>query len=153
MRAIEVCRTPVLGGRVQVCDRCDHTEVVYHSCRNRHCPLCQCLSQAKWIEGRMERLLPSYLGRYTHRVGLSNQRLLGLTDEGVHFRTRGKATATLSPDDFIHRFLQHVLPDRFVKIRHYGLTLSLEYEFRQAAFDRLKSDVLGRIVLVTDRDD
>ena len=62
-----------------------------------------------------------YLGRYTHRVGLSNQRLLGLTADGVHFRTRGEATATLSPDEFIHRFVQHVLPPGFVKIRHYGL--------------------------------
>jgi hypothetical protein len=286
MRAIEVCRTPVLGGRVEVCDRCGHQEVSYGSCRNRHCPACQSLSQAKWIENRMERLLPTdyfhvvftvpddllnglilrnrelffdllfqagsqtllelgadpkrlgaqlgftcvlhtwtrdlrfhahlhcivtggglnrdgdrwlrppspdylfpgkvlgklfrgkltdsivdahqsgdlelsaelkapgafarlkdklyntkwvayckepfagpeqvfrYLGRYTHRVGLSNQRLLALTDEGVLFRTRGDATVTLAPDDFIHRFLQHVLPDGFVKIRHYGLMAS-----------------------------
>jgi hypothetical protein len=288
MRAIEVCRTPVLGGRVEVCDRCGHQEVFYGSCRNRHCPTCQSLSQARWIEGRMERLLPTdyfhvvftvpdvllnglilrnrerffdllfaagsqtllelaadprrlgaqlgitcvlhtwtrdlrfhvhlhcivtggglhpdgdrwsparegylfpakvlgslfrgkltaslaaayqagtldlsgacaplaepkvfarlrdqlyrtnwvayckqpfagpeqvfrYLGRYTHRVGLSNQRLLALSDQGVHFRTRGQATATLPPDEFIHRFLQHVLPTGFVKIRHYGLMAS-----------------------------
>jgi len=285
MRAIEVCRTPVLGGRVEVCDRCGHQEVFYGSCRNRHCPTCQSLSQARWIENRMQRLLPTdyfhvvftvpdellngiilrnrerffdllfaagsqtllelgadpkrlgaqlgitcvlhtwtrdlrfhahlhcivtggglhqdgdrwlharegylfpakvlgklfrgklmaslaaahqagglvlpdeladpktfaqlrdqlykkswvayckepfagpeqvfrYLGRYTHRVGLSNQRLLALTDEGVHFRTRGEATATLAPEQFIHRFLQHVLPTGFVKIRHYGLMAS-----------------------------
>jgi len=59
MRAIEVCRTQVLGGRVEECDRCGHREVFYGSCRNRHCPTCQSLSQAKWIEGRMERLLPT----------------------------------------------------------------------------------------------
>lgn len=289
MRAIEVCRTPVLGGRVEVCDQCAHREVFYGSCRNRHCPTCQSLSQARWIENRMERLLPTdyfhvvftvpdnllngliqrnrelffdllfqagsqtllelgadpkrlgaqlgatcvlhtwtrdlrfhvhlhcivtggglhangdrwlrpgsqdflfpkdvlsalfsrkllallaeankegrlafsgscaeladpkafarwkdrlyktkwiayckkpfagpeqvfrYLGRYTHRVGLSNQRLLELSDEGVRFRTKGEKTATLAPDEFVHRWLQHVLPNRFVKIRHYGLMAS-----------------------------
>jgi hypothetical protein len=285
MRAIETCRTPVLGGRVDVCDQCGEAQVVYHSCRNRHCPTCQSLSQARWIEGRMRRLLPTdyfhvvftvpddllngiilrnrelffdllfaagsrtllelgadperlgaqlgitivlhtwtrdlrfhahlhcivtggglhpdgdrwlraregylfpvrvlsklfrgkllaslsaahaagqldlsgpcadlaeprafarlkdqlyktnwvayakkpfagpeqvfrYLGRYTHRVGLSNQRLVDLTDDGVTFRTRGDATACLPPDQFIGRFLQHVLPRGFVKIRHFGL--------------------------------
>jgi hypothetical protein len=285
MRAIEACRTPVLGGRVEVCEQCGQAQVVYHSCRNRHCPTCQSMSQARWIEGRLRRLLPTsyfhvvftipdellngiilqnrelffglffaagsqtllelgadpkrlgaqlgitsvlhtwtrdlrfhahlhcivtggglhpdgdqwlstpryflfpvkvlsklfrgkllaafdaayragqlslqgtcealqdpkafarlrdklyktewisyakepfagpeqvfrYLGRYTHRVGLSNQRLLDLTDEGVLFRTKGDATALLPPDQFIGRFLQHVLPRRFVKIRHYGL--------------------------------
>ena len=288
MRAISVCRTPVLGGRVEVCDQCGHQEIFYGSCRNRHCPTCQSLSQARWIENRLERLLPtdyfhvvftvpdellngiilrnrelffdllfkagsqtllelgadpkrrgaqlgitcvlhtwtrdlrfhahlhcivtggglnadgdrwlsaregylfpakvlaklfrgklmaslvaayqagklalsgscaeladpkafarlkgqlyktnwvayckkpfagpaqvfSYLGRYTHRVGISNHRLIDLSDEGVHFRTRGEATATLAPDEFIHRFLQHVLPSGFVKIRHYGLMAS-----------------------------
>jgi hypothetical protein len=285
MRAIEVCRTPVLGGRVEVCDRCGHQEVFYGSCRNRHCPTCQSLSQARWIENRMQRLLPTdyfhvvftvpddllnglilrnrelffdllfkagsqtllelgadpkrlgaqlgltcvlhtwtrdlrfhahlhcivtggglhpdgdrwvyarqdylfpakvlgslfrgklmaslaaanevgglvlpdelkppksfarlrdrlyktswvayckkpfagpaqvfgYLGRYTHRVGISNHRLLALSGEGVHFRTRGDRTCTLPADQFIHRFLQHVLPDGFVKIRHYGLMAS-----------------------------
>ncbi len=59
MRAIEVCRTPVLGGRVEVYDRCGHQEVFYGSCRNRHCPTCQSLSQARWIENRLERLLPT----------------------------------------------------------------------------------------------
>jgi hypothetical protein len=285
MRAIEACRTPVLGGRVEVCDRCGLAQAVYHSCRNRHCPNCQSLRQARWIEGRLRRLLPidyfhvvftvpdellngiilrnrelffdllfaagsqtlltlgadpkrlgaqlgativlhtwtrdlrfhahlhcivtggglhpdgdrwiparqdylfpvkvlsklfrgkllaslnaayraeeltldgaceplrdpkhfarlkdqlyktewvsyakkpfagpeqvfRYLGRYTHRVGISNQRLLSVSDDGVLFRTRGEATAQLPPDVFIGRFLQHVLPPRYVKIRHYGL--------------------------------
>ncbi|HQT95946.1 MAG TPA: IS91 family transposase [Thermoanaerobaculaceae bacterium] len=289
MRAIEACRTPVLGGRLDVCDNCEYEEVVFNSCRNRHCPTCQNLSQARWIEGRMQRLLPTdyfhvvftvpddllngvalrnrelffnllfaaasqtlltlgadpkrlgaqlgatlvlhtwtrdlkfhahihcivtggglhrdgtrwvnapnqdflfpvevlgklfrgklvaalsgayhagrldlsgacaelanprafarlkdklyqtkwvayakepfagpeqvfeYMGRYTHKVGISNQRLLSLTDDGVLFRTKGDATLTLAPDDFIHRFLQHVLPAGFVKIRHYGLLAS-----------------------------
>jgi hypothetical protein len=59
MRAIENCRTPVLGGRVEVCDRCGFAQVVYHSCRNRHCPTCQSLPQARWIERRLRRLVPT----------------------------------------------------------------------------------------------
>ena len=62
-----------------------------------------------------------YLGRYTHRVGLSNHRLISVTDEAVTFRTRGEETATLHPHEFLRRFLQHVLPPGFVKLRHYGL--------------------------------
>jgi hypothetical protein len=58
LRAISACRTPVLGGRVDVCQRCGDEQVVFHSCRNRHCPTCQSLSQARWIEGRLARLLP-----------------------------------------------------------------------------------------------
>lgn len=63
----------------------------------------------------------AYLGRYTHRVAISNYRLLGLDERGVRFRTRGDGEATLSPEDFVARFVQHVLPPGFVKIRHYGL--------------------------------
>jgi len=62
-----------------------------------------------------------YLGRYTHRVGISNQRLLRLDHRGVTFLTKNGATLTLPPDEFIRRFLQHVLPRGFTKIRHYGL--------------------------------
>ena len=62
-----------------------------------------------------------YLGRYTHRVGISNQRLLSMNEEDVLFRTRGEDTARLPSDVFIGRFVQHVLPPRYVKIRHYGL--------------------------------
>lgn len=287
MRAIESCRTPVLGGRMDVCAGCGYERTVFHSCRNRHCPTCQALSQARWLEGRMARLLPvgyfhvvftvpddllaaialrnrelffdamfaagsqtllelgrdqrrlgaqlgvtavlhtwtrdlrfhphlhcivtgggltaegrwrasrqdylfpvrvlsalfrgklvsalddayqkgtldldgvagfkdgaerdiawrrlrrrlyrtkwvsyakppfagpesvlKYLGRYTHRVGLSNQRLVSVTDDAITFRTRGEDTATLRPQEFIRRFLQHVLPPGFVKLRHSGL--------------------------------
>jgi hypothetical protein len=62
-----------------------------------------------------------YLGRYTHRVGLSNRRLVSLDERGVTFRTRGEQTATLTPHEFLRRFLLHVLPKGFVKIRHHGL--------------------------------
>jgi hypothetical protein len=50
--AIEQCRTAALGGHVEQCDRCHHTRVWYNSCRNRHCPKCQSLARAQWIEQR-----------------------------------------------------------------------------------------------------
>lgn len=286
MRDIETCRTAVLGGHVDVCTSCDHAEISYNSCRNRHCPKCQCLRQAKWVAQRMERVLPThhfhvvftvpqelkplarrnrvrffellfdaasrtllelgrdpdrlggtlgitavlhtwtrklefhphlhcivtggalspdgtrwisahghgrylfpiavikrlfrgkliaaltrarergqldfdgecahlahptafarlktalvhkdwvvyckppfggaqqvfkYLGRYTHRVGISNQRLIAADDRGITFATKNGGTATLAPQEFIRRFLLHVLPSGFVKIRHFGL--------------------------------
>lgn len=65
-----------------------------------------------------------YLGRYTHRVAISNSRLVSATNETVAFRTRGDQTASLPPLVFLRRFLQHVLPHGFVKIRHYGLLAS-----------------------------
>jgi hypothetical protein len=62
-----------------------------------------------------------YVGRYTHRVGISNARIVHLDGHRVVFRTHGEATATLTHDEFLRRFLLHVLPDGFTKIRHYGL--------------------------------
>jgi hypothetical protein len=62
-----------------------------------------------------------YLGRYTHRIGISNQRLVSLQDGKVTFRTKSGKAITLDAQDFLARFLQHVLPPGFVKIRHYGL--------------------------------
>lgn len=68
-----------------------------------------------------------YLGRYTHRIAISNHRIMKLEDGTVSFRWRDYADGnrtkvmTLDAGEFIRRFLLHVLPDRFVKIRHYGL--------------------------------
>jgi hypothetical protein len=287
MRAIESCRTVVLGGHVDVCESCGYMAISYNSCRNRHCSKCQSLSQARWIEERKARILPTpyfhvvftlphslrplaqraprevydllfeaasktlldlgrdpkrlgaqlgitavlhtwtrqlelhphvhcivtggglspegdrwvpapgkdrylfpvkvlsrlfrgkfldglarlfeagelgirpddelersrfealkkrlyghdwvvyakrpfagaehvyrYLGRYTHRVGISNQRLRDITDETVTFGTKDGKTVTLSHDEFLRRFLLHILPPRFVKIRHFGLMAS-----------------------------
>jgi hypothetical protein len=71
-----------------------------------------------------------YLGRYTHRVALSNSRLLAVTPTAVTFRTRGTDAVTLTPVEFLRRFVQHVLPDGFHKIRHYGLYASANAETR-----------------------
>jgi len=65
-----------------------------------------------------------YLGRYTHRVGLSNSRLLDVSPKAVTFRTKGAATTTVAPLTLLRRFVQHVLPEGFHKIRHVGLYAS-----------------------------
>jgi hypothetical protein len=57
LTAIAACRTAVLGGHVEQCDHCGHTRVWYNSCRNRHCPGCQSLACAAWIEARTADLL------------------------------------------------------------------------------------------------
>ena len=289
MRDIERCRTARLGGHVDSCSQgCGYLAISYNSCRNRHCPKCQSLKQAKWLAERLERLLPvhyfhlvvtlphelnllarfnpelvfnllfesasrallqfardydrlgaqvgftavlhtwdqvlnlhphlhlvvtggglsadgerwipagnsfllpvralskiirakflealekafreerlkgtlpcladpvhfqrftrklrrkkwvvyakgtfdasqnayHYLSRYTHRVAISNHRLVSLAESKVSFRARDNSRpghqrlVTTAAPEFIRRFLLHVLPPRFVKIRHYGL--------------------------------
>jgi hypothetical protein len=290
MRRLVACRTAALGGHVDACDRCGYTRVSYNSCRDRHCPKCQGVKRAEWLEARLERLLPvehfhvvftlpvalhplvlhhprrlydllfqaasqalltlatdpkrlgaqigltailhtwgqnllfhphlhcvvtggglsadgsrwiatrsgyllpvkvlarlfrgkflagvkeayhagelvlagsvaalaepeafrrwldrlyrqdwvvyakrpfggakqvfRYLGRYSHRVAIANSRLLALEDDQVFFHWKDYAddhrikVMRLTADEFIRRFLLHVLPKRFVRIRHYGL--------------------------------
>lgn len=58
MQAIEECRTPALGGVVEWCGHCQYTHIQYRSCRNRHCPKCQGLARARWLEQRQAELLP-----------------------------------------------------------------------------------------------
>lgn len=58
LRAIEVCRTAVLGGHVEQCGQCQYTRISYNSCRNRHCPKCQGLERARWLQQRQQELLP-----------------------------------------------------------------------------------------------
>jgi len=55
---IENCRTSTLGYHVNVCSECDHTEHAYNSCRNRHCPKCQGVTQRKWVRARLANILP-----------------------------------------------------------------------------------------------
>ncbi len=277
--AIQQCRTAVLGGHLEVCSECGFSRPAYNSCRDRHCPKCQSLRQAQWLELPRERLLPvpyfhvvftlpgalrrlcrrndrqmynllfsaasqtllrlgqdpkwlggrlavtavlhtwtrelqypphlhcivsagglsleatrwifgstrylfpvavlsalfrglfvdglkklvereqvrldgqdlssllqvlhrepwvvyakrpfggpeqvfRYLGRYTHRVGISNQRLIFMDEQGVCFASKNGKQLTLPPQEFIRRFLLHVLPENFVKTRHDGLWAS-----------------------------
>jgi len=290
LRSIELCRTAALGGHMQRCDQCGHERNAYNSCADRHCPKCQSLGRAKWLEKRQAELLPceyfhvvftlpeplaklslqnkrqmysllfrataetlqtiaadpkhlgaqigffcilhtwgqtltahphlhcvvpgggisldgrqwiacrpgfflpvkvlsrrfrklylryleqafaagklqfhgdleqwadaqnfagylaplaemewvvyakppfggpervlDYLGRYTHRIAISNNRLIELKDGKVTFAYKDykheqrQKVMTLSADEFLRRFLMHVLPDGFQRIRHYGL--------------------------------
>lgn len=276
LRDVEACRTPVLGGHLDVCEACGESRPSYNSCRNRHCPKCQALRQARWITERERRVLPThhfhvvftlpaqlravcrrhrrtvfdmlfacaagtlldlgrdperlgvqlavtavlhtwkrdlgwhphlhcivsgggfdvcrdqwvassrrflfpvlvmgelfrgkmlaalrraleqgeisigdldpesffaklystkwivyakrpfggaeqvirYLGRYTHRVAISNARIEDVSTDGVRFRTKAGQRVTLAPEEFLRRFLLHVLPKGFTKIRHFGL--------------------------------
>ncbi len=59
MRAIESCRTAELGGHRDQCDHCGAVRISYNSCRNRHCPKCQCLEKERWLEAREKDLLPT----------------------------------------------------------------------------------------------
>jgi Putative transposase/Transposase zinc-binding domain len=77
-----------------------------------------------------------YLGRYTHRVGIANSRLLEVTDDRVVFRTKNGATETLAPVAFLGRFVQHVLPEGFHKLRHFGLYAASAHE--RLAFARAR---------------
>ena len=58
MQAIERCRTAALGGHMEKCDTCGYERPAYNSCRNRHCPKCQVVTKAAWLEARKKELLP-----------------------------------------------------------------------------------------------
>ncbi|MDT8302888.1 MAG: IS91 family transposase [Sedimentisphaerales bacterium] len=65
MHSIEVCRTAYLVGHLERCNRCEFERIAYNSCRNRHCPKCQALAKAEWLEKRKAELLPV---EYFHNV-------------------------------------------------------------------------------------
>ena len=58
LRDLAACRTAALGGHVEHCLDCGHERIAYNSCRNRHCPKCQALARAEWLERQAEHLLP-----------------------------------------------------------------------------------------------
>jgi hypothetical protein len=58
MQAIKNCRTSALGGHMEQCNVCGFQHPAYDSCRNRHCPKCQCLAKARWLEKQKSKLLP-----------------------------------------------------------------------------------------------
>ena len=277
LRALSLCRTQALGGHAEVCKSCGSERISYNSCRNRHCPKCQCTHREKWILARESELLPvpyyhivftlpacfnemlpkyakdvynslfeaswktmqtfagdhkylgakpgmvtvlhtwgqqlwlhphlhcivpgggvtsagkwkasrnrgkylfpkkamssifrarfmaalrnkltvpqqiarqafqkqwvvyakrpfaspktvvEYLGRYTHKVAISNHRLIDVNDKTVSFSYKdyrdaaNKKTLTISGTEFLRRFAHHVLPCGFVRIRHYGFLAS-----------------------------
>src|SRR6185369_7230709 len=94
------------------------------------------------FDGGPEQVL-KYLARYTHRVAISNHRLLKLEEGRVTFRYKDYADAhqekllTLPAEEFLRRFVQHVLPRGFMKIRHYGLLSSRHRQTRLHAARQL----------------
>lgn len=58
MRAVSACRTEKLGGHLEKCNVCGFERPAYNSCRNRHCPKCQSLVKARWLEKQTSELLP-----------------------------------------------------------------------------------------------
>lgn len=101
MRAIETCRTAVLGGHTETCGQCDYTRVSYNSCRNRHCPKCQNTERARWLQSRQRELLPL---EYFHvvftlpepvaRIAFYNQRVV----YGILFEAAAETLLTIARD-------------------------------------------------------
>lgn len=97
-----------------------------------------------------------YLGRYTHKIAISNSRILDVTDHEVTFSARGikpgdpKRKISLSHEEFIRRFLMHVLPHGFQKIRYYGFlnnrkkSENLKLIFKLQGYQKFKSLYTGK---------
>ena len=101
MTAIEACRTAALGGHVEQCDRCGHQRVWYNSCRNRHCPTCQSLARAAWIDARRADRLPV---DYFHVVFTVPPAVAAIADQnkavvsGLLFRAVAETLRTIAAD-------------------------------------------------------
>jgi transposase-like zinc-binding protein/putative transposase len=101
MTAIEQCRTAALGGHVEQCDRCGHRRVWYNSCRNRHCPSCQAMARAAWIEDRKAELLDT---EYFHVVFTVPDEIAVIASQnkavvyGILFRTAAETLRTIAAD-------------------------------------------------------
>jgi hypothetical protein len=92
MSAIEACRTAALGGHVLRCSSCDHRQIAYNSCRNRHCPRCQSSAAHRWLEARQADLLPV---EYFHLVFTLPAPIsdLGFSNKSVIYAILFKAAA------------------------------------------------------------
>ena len=101
MTAIELCRTAALGGHVEPCDSCGQQRVFYNSCRNRHCPKCQSLARAQWIENRLAEILDC---QYFHVVFTIPAEMAALAYQnkevvyGILFRTSAETLRTIAAD-------------------------------------------------------
>jgi hypothetical protein len=101
MTAIEVCRTAALGGHLERCDDCGHERNAFNSCRDRHCPKCQSLARARWIEDRKAELLevPYFHVVFTvpeeiAAIALQNKQVL----YGILFHTTAETLRTIAAD-------------------------------------------------------
>jgi len=101
MTAIELCRTAALGGHVEQCDQCAHQRISFNSCRNRHCPKCQSLARAQWLEDRRAELLNT---QYFHVVFTLPQEIAAIAYQnkarvyGILFRAAAETLTTIAAD-------------------------------------------------------
>jgi hypothetical protein len=101
MHAIEVCRTAVLGGHVEVCDRCGHQRIWFNSCSDRHCPKCQSLARAEWLQARQSELLQC---PYFHVVFTVPEEIAGIALHnkravyGILFHATAETLRTIAAD-------------------------------------------------------
>jgi len=101
LRNIELCRTAALGGHLERCDQCGHERNAYNSCADRHCPKCQSLARAKWLEKRQAELLPV---EYFHVVFTLPERLAQLSLQNKQemynllFRATAETLETIAAD-------------------------------------------------------
>jgi hypothetical protein len=101
MADIEVCRTATLGGHVERCDACGHQRIFYNSCRNRHCPKCQSLARADWLEHRLAELLET---QYFHVVFTVPEEIAAIAYQnkrvvyGILFRATAATLQTIAAD-------------------------------------------------------
>ena len=101
MSAIELCRTAALGGHLEECDCCGHQRPAYNSCRNRHCPKCQSLARAQWLEDRQAELLPV---EYFHVVFTVPEEMAAIAYQnkevvyGILFRATAETLRTIAAD-------------------------------------------------------
>jgi hypothetical protein len=101
MTAIEVCRTAVLGGHLEQCDHCGHQRNAYNSCGDRHCPKCQSLARAQWLEDRQAELLDT---QYFHVVFTLPEQIAAISYHnkrelyGILFRAAADTLLTIAAD-------------------------------------------------------
>ena len=101
MTAIERCRTAALGGHVEQCDQCHFQRIAYNSCRDRHCPKCQSLARAQWIEDRQAELLDT---QYFHVVFTVPEEIAAIAYQNkevvydILFRATSETLRTIAAD-------------------------------------------------------
>jgi hypothetical protein len=101
MTAIERCRTAALGGHVEQCDQCGHQRISFNSCRDRHCPKCQSLARAQWLDDRRAELLDT---EYFHVVLTLPEEIAAIAYQnkapvyGILFRAAAETLSTIAAD-------------------------------------------------------
>jgi hypothetical protein len=130
MRAIERCRTASLGGHIEQCDACGHQRIAYNSCRNRHCPKCQSLAKARWLQARLADLLPV---EYFHVVFTLPEQL---------------ASVALQNKRVVYNLLFSAASERCARSRQTRDTLALRSAFSPYCIPGTKRCVIIRICIV-----